>query len=302
MMKMKLAITLLAMVLAMILIGGTLKGPEYDAGIKIEYKLTGDSPNKYQSDTDLITDYMVGSQTQSIQKKIESKMEIGCVENSDSAIGIAYTTTELNSSTFANGAFNPDTEEDELIGQTLTIYINPEDGKLKSWKGLEDLTSSSENGLDQAEDMANTYASIVFDYFPPRPLKVKDEWEVVNETKTSLENGGYVQQKITKSYRIKRFIEKDGFKCAEVLVDIKVDANTEIKDKDSDGNEFEIMQKGSGEGEGKLYFDFENGRIYYSKFAWIVDIEAEAKDLTTGEEESYKMYQESHRKFQLETE
>ncbi|MFP4460015.1 MAG: hypothetical protein ACLFSQ_10560 [Candidatus Zixiibacteriota bacterium] len=282
--------------------GKQIMGDFRTEGMVISYEPSIGNTLSFVNKSDAVGEVITTQASRSILTKSERQLDITTENVTDEEIKVSYTFGQMESGTFVNGEIQEsDDEEDELEGQTLTIIVNREDGKMKDWEGLQELTFD-EAGMNRGESMANDYTSIIFDYFPPKPVKIGSKWDVTNETKTSLEDGGFNEQSRTKEYELVDFVMYKGHKCAKVKVTIDINVNTETSGEDANGNSYDVIAEGMGEGRGEFYFDFENGHLVFSKYSWIIDLEQTAINVETGEKESYNMYQESHEKYTLKSE
>ncbi len=252
----------------------------------------------FVNETDAITDVNYKGQTQTTHQKSKTQMDIACKTEDEKMVSMAYTWISEESGTFVNGQYVKDDEENPILGQTLVININREDGKLIDWSGLTDL-EYNEGGMDQGDQMANSYASLLFDYFPSEPLKKGSKWEVKNETKTSLEDGGFSTDIRVKSYELQDFVVKNKIKCAKCKITIKIDANSTGTGKDKEGTEYEVTSSGTGEGSGTFFFAYEEGHLVESNYNWIIDFSIKQVNMSTGEKQDMKYYSEQHEKFTL---
>ncbi len=275
-----------------------LEGAFRTEGIVISYEPSVGISHKYENLSDEVSDVITKQQSYSILSKSESTLDIKIDEVTDEHTKISYTFGPSETGTFVNGELQDTEEQSEIVGQTLSIYIGREDGKMIEWEGLYDL-EFDEAGMDEAEGMANNYSSILFDYFPPEKVAVGSKWDVTNEAKTTLEDGGFNQQKRIKEYELVDFVEYKGHKCAKVKVTITIDVNTETTGEDADGVSYDVVAQGNGEGKGEFYFDFENGHLVESKYDWIIDLEQTATNVETGEEQTFNMFQEMHEKYAI---
>jgi hypothetical protein len=297
-MKKLLVLTILAPLL-FLSCGGEkmLMGSFRTEGIIIGYKPASGKTLSYQNQSDEIGDVSVKGNTSSILSKSNSKIDITLGAVSDEDIPISYLFKAEDSGTFVNGEMQKN-EESEMIGQTLTIHINPKDGKLLRWEGLDELTYN-DAGMDAGQSTANSYASIIFDYFPDYPVKIGSKWEVVNDTKTDLKEGGYTKDTRTKSYELIDFVQKDGHKCAKCKVGIDIAVNTETTGESEDKVKYDVKATGTGSGDGFIYFDFENGYLVESSYNWSIQINQDATNVDTGELQNFTLFQESQEKFIL---
>ena len=292
---------LLFAVISMIFLGcggKALEGAFRTEGIALSYSSAVGKTFNYESKSDGISDFSISGQTSSTLYKQVIQQDIVIESASDTEIACKYIYNAIEAGTFVDGNYHAEKEEDELVGQYLTIKINKADGKMNGWEGLEDL-DYSESGMDEAEGMANDMSSIVFNWFPTEKVMIDSKWEVVNDTRNTLEEGGFVEEHRVKSYHLVDFVLYKGRKCAKILIGVEITVDNETSVDDGEGNEYEVISSGMGEGDGELYFDFENGIVVYSKLAWLIEAQADITNLDTGEKDDYIQYTESHREFVL---
>lgn len=292
---MKKAIYLISMllILSIIVIGcgaeKQLTGDYVTEGVKISYAPAEGKTVYYRSDSDDLTEFSEKGYTQSTLSKTTSyeSFTVNYVRSDTTSVSYGFLSEEVG--IFQNETFEIQEEESDLIGQKLTIVIGP-DGKLVDWSGLVDI-EPSESGIDRAEMMASNYASIYYDYFPPRKLKVGDTWTRENSMNVTTEKGDMNQETI-KEYELVDFVEYQGHPTAKCEVEITIDNTGEGTVTDDQGKEYAYYNEGKGEGKGTVYFDFEAGYPVYSTFNWIVDFTITSVDMETQEENVLTYYNE----------
>ena len=267
-----------------------LTGEVLTEGTMIGYAPAEGQTLHYRSDSDELTEFTEKGYHSSTLSKTTS-YEAFTVDsvNEEGVTAVTYSFLSSETGVFQNGQFQIQDEEDELIGQSLTIVVGPE-GDLLKWSGLEDL-EITDSGMDRGEMMASNYASIFFDHFPTdRKLKIGDTWKRENSMNVSTKEGE-MNQKTTKTYTVENFVIRDGHKCAKCDIKIIIE-NTGEGTTENEGKTYNYYNEGRGEGNGTLYFDFENGYPVYSSHNWIVDFTITSVETQTQEENSFSYYQE----------
>ena len=246
------------------------------SGLKVSYGPAAGKTLYYRSDSDDLTEFSEQGYSSSTLSKSTSyeSFTVDFVKNDTTSITYGFLHEEVG--VFQNGAFQNQDEESEMIGQELTIFVDPE-GKLIDWSGLEDL-EIDESGIDRGEMIASNYSSIFFDYFPTEPLKIGSTWTRENTMDISTKEGE-MHQNTTKVYTVKDFVEKNGH--PSVKCDVKITLlNTGEGMVEQDDKSYAYFNEGKGEGKGTIYFDFEGGYPIYTTFNWIVDFTITSVDQT----------------------
>jgi hypothetical protein len=257
-------------------------------GIVVSYAPASGEKIFYRSDSDNLTEFSEKGSHQSTLSKTTSweSFYIDSVKNGITAVTYGFIASETG--IFQNGMYEQQDEEDEIIGQKLTIVVNP-DGELIDWSGLEDL-ELDDSGIDRGEMTASNYASIYFDSFPIEPIKIGSTWKRENKMDVSTKEGD-MHQSTTKTYTAQDFVEKDGRPCVKCKIEIVID-NTGEGSVKNEGKTYYYYNEGRGEGKGTIYFDFESGYTIHSTFNWIVDFTITSVEEQTQEENSFSYYQE----------
>ncbi len=257
-------------------------------GVKVSYAPAVGTTRFYRSDSDNLTEFtQEGYHQSTLSKTTEWKsFRVDSVKNDVTAVTYNFLASETG--IFQNGSYQKQEEEDEIIGQFLSIAVGP-DGKLVDWGGLEDI-ESDESGIDQGEMMANNYASIFFNYFPTEPIKVGSTWKGENPMDVTTKEGN-MHQITTKTYTVQDFVEKDGHPCVKCKIKIVID-NTGEGTATSEGKDYHYYNEGRGEGNGTVYFDFKSGYLVFSTFNWIVDFTITSVEDETQEKSTFTYYQE----------
>ncbi|MCK5833106.1 hypothetical protein KAH81_05480 [bacterium] len=273
-------------------------GDYLEKGIPVSYKPAQGQKVFYRSNADNLTEFTEQGYHQSTLSKTTSweSFTVDSVENE--ITGVTYKFLGSETGIFQNGMYQPQREEDDIIGQELSIIVDT-DGKLIGWFGLEDL-ERDESGVDRGEMMASNYASIFFDHFPQELLKIGSEWVRENAMDVNTKEGD-MHQMTKKIYTVQDFVEKDGHPCVKCKIKIIID-NTGEGTVDNEGTTYHYYNEGRGEGNGTVYFDFKAGYPIYSMFNWILDFTITSVDESTQEENSFSYYQEQKVTYHLITE
>ena len=257
-------------------------------GIVVSYEPAAGKTVFYRSDADVLTEFTEKGYHQSSLSKT-TRYESFTINSFESGVtSITYGFLNSETGIFREGVFEMQDEEDDLIGQELTISVD-ENGDLVKWSGLEDL-EVDDSGVDQREMLASIYASIYLDHFPPERIKVGSTWKRENSMDVSTSEGD-MHQSITKTYTVEDFVEKNGYPCVKCKIKI-VFENTGEGTTEGEGEEYAYYNEGVGEGNGTVYFGFESGYTVYSTFNWIIDFTITSVNQNTQEEGEFTYYQE----------
>ena len=194
-------------------------------GVSVSYAPSVGKNYSYKVNTDDITDVSMQGNSRSTHSKSVIDQTFTVEEENSSQVRVKYTWNDIQSGTFVNDQYQMDKEKSDIVGQSLTITVNRSNGKLVNWEGMDDLTYD-ENGMNQAEQMANVYAGIVFNYFPQEKIKVGSKWETMNKMRIDLKEGAFMEMNTRKDYEVVDFVEKDGHKSVLCIIVISVDANS----------------------------------------------------------------------------
>lgn len=266
-----------------------LTGDYAESGVKLSYAPAEGKTIFYRSDSDDLTEFSEKGYSSSTLSKSTSYQSFTVNYVREDTTSITYGFLYEDVGVFQNGAYQKSEEESDLIGQELTIVVDPE-GKLVNWSGLVDI-EPDDSGIDRGQMIASNYSSIFFDYFPPRKLKVGDSWENENTMNVSTKEGDLTQN-TTKEYEVVDFVEYKGRPTAKCKVSITILNTGEGEVEDGEGKQYAYFNEGKGEGKGTVYFDFESGYPVYSTFNWIVDFTITSVDQETQESNEFTYYNE----------
>jgi hypothetical protein len=276
-----------------------LAGNYAETGVKLSYAPAVGKTFYYRSDSDDLTEFSEKGYSQSTLSKSTSYQAFVVDYVRSDTTSVTYSFLYEDVGVFQNEAFQKSEEQSDLIGQKLTIVIDPE-GKLVSWSGLSDIESDG-SGIDRGEMIASNYGSIFFDYFPPEPLKVGSKWTRDNAMNVTTKDGD-LTQKTTKDYEVLDFVEYKGRPTAKCRVNITILNVGEGTVEDKDGKQYAYFNEGKGQGKGTVYFDFESGIPVYSTFNWIVDFTITSVDQETQEKNEFRYYNEQKVSYNLANE
>lgn len=258
------------------------------SGVKVSYAPAVGKTIYYRSDADVTTEFTEKGYHSSTLSKTTQYESFTINDYQNDTTTVTYRFIKSETGVFKDGSYKLQDREDEIIGQYLTLTLDP-DGKLIKWSGLEDV-EPDESGVNKAELTASQYASLILDYFPPKPIKVGESWVRENVMNVSTEQGD-MHQKAKKTYTVVDFVEKNGKKCVKCNVKIVID-NTGEGTVENEGKSYKYFNEGKGQGNGVVYFDFENGYPILTTINWIIDFTINSIDLTTKEESKFRYFQE----------
>jgi len=291
----KLTILLILLPVICLLVAGCggetkLTGDFVNTGVKVSYSPAQGKTLHYRSDSDNLTEFTEKGYHQSTLSKTTNYQSFSVTDFKNDTTTLEYNFLFSETGIFQNGMYKKQEEEDELIGQKLSITVGPE-GNMIGWAGLEDL-EITDSGLDRGQLMASNYASIYLNHFPTEPIKVGSKWKRTNTMEVTTEDG-IISQNVIKSYVVEDFVSKDEHPCVKCRITIEID-NSGEGTAENEGKHYNYYTEGKGQGNGTIYFDFENGYPVYSNFNWIVDFTITNVEVETQEEGSFTYYEEDN--------
>ncbi|MBN2542710.1 hypothetical protein JXI42_07560 [bacterium] len=278
--------------------GGKKLATEYfQNGVMISFKPSVGDTLPYKKDADILAEVSSPQGSQSSLAKTSDWRRVLVDEvkdNGEMTITVFFDKSEAGE--FVNGQYIPSEDEDELVGEFLRVTLDST-GLLKDWNGLEGL-GYDESGIDQGQEMANTFSAISLDYFPNKRVNVGDTWNKKTENSVNTEKGNTTRT-TEKKYTVEDFVMYKGHKCAKLKVNITLTVSGE-GEGEYEGDLYSSWSEGKGDGKGTTYFDFENGYLVESDLHWMLEFQITNMNQTSKEKTNYSFYQEQTANYKLQ--